>query len=183
MQSVKPDSIQFQTVPNLGTDRDPAAGSIVRLEDEDTLHRFFAQLSDEPEKDDAPAEQAPEPVDPADVPVAVFNGSGIAGLAAEATAGLEEQGYPVTSTGNADTSDYTRTEIRHAPGDEALAATLAAAVPGAAVRAVDDVEAGTVQLVLGSDFTAVGQPLEAPAAESPVETEQPRTAADTSCIN
>jgi len=41
-----------------------------------------------------------------------------------------------------------------------------------------------VQLIIGSDFTAIGQPLtpdvSAPAA---TPTAKPRTAADTSCIN
>ncbi|WP_040337370.1 LCP family protein [Candidatus Blastococcus massiliensis] len=182
MQSVTADSVRFQTVPNLGPDRE-GSKSIVRLEDEDVLHRFFAELSAEPEQEDAPPAAAPEDVDPADVPVAVFNGSGIAGLAAEAAAGLEEQGYPVTGTGNADSSDYTRTEVRHAAGDEGLAATLAATIPGATISEVDDVEAGTVQLVLGSDFSGIGEPLEAPPAQAPTATETPRTAADTTCIN
>jgi LCP family protein required for cell wall assembly len=182
MQSVTADSIRFQTVPNLGPDRE-GSKSIVRLEDEETLHRFFAELSAGPEDEDAPAPEAPETVAPDEVPVAVFNGSGISGLAAQAATGLEEAGYPVTSTGNADSSDYTRTEIRHAAGDEGLAATLAATIPGAAITVVDDVESGTVQLVLGSDFTGVGEPVEAPPAEAPAETETPRTAADTSCIN
>jgi len=53
MQSVTAGSIEFQTIPHLGTDRDEQDRSIIRLEDEDTLHQFFAQLSAEPE---APAE-------------------------------------------------------------------------------------------------------------------------------
>ncbi|WP_249933284.1 LCP family protein [Blastococcus sp. CCUG 61487] len=183
MQSVTADDIQFQTVPNLGPDREEGR-SIVRLADEDVLHDFFADLSDDTGGDTAPAPEAPATVDPGEVEVAVFNGSGVPGLAAEAAAGLEDQGFPVSSTGNADSADYTRTEIRHAPGDEALAATLAAAVPGATTSQDDDVATGTVQLVLGSDFTAVGQAVEAPAADAPAgDAEAPRTAADTSCIN
>ncbi|MCF6743966.1 LytR family transcriptional regulator [Blastococcus sp. KM273128] len=182
MQSVTTGSIEFQTVPNLGIDREGAA-SIVRLEDEATLERFFAELSSEPEE--APAEDAapPEAADPADVPVAVFNGSGTGGLAADAQAELEDGGFPVVSTGNADSSGYEQTEIRHAAGDEALAAALAAVVPGAVVRVVDDAEPGTVQLVLGADFNGVGEAVTAQPPSAPAEGEDARTAADTGCIN
>jgi hypothetical protein len=80
--------------------------------------------------------------------------------------------------------DYTTTEIRYAAGDEALATTLAGAVPGATTKQVDDATSGTVQLVLGSDFNGVGQAVTAPAAPATTtEGEDQRTAADTSCIN
>ena len=44
----------------------------------------------------------------------------------------------IGSTGNADSIDYTVTEIRHAAGDEALAKTLAGSVPGAKVKVGED---------------------------------------------
>jgi hypothetical protein len=119
------------------------------------------------------------------VSVAVYNGSGTSGLAGEAAAQLEGAGYTVTETGNADSMDYETTEIRYAAGDEALATTLAGAVPGAATEQVDDATSGTVQLVLGSDFNGVGQAVTAPPAApaATTEGEDQRTAADTSCIN
>jgi hypothetical protein len=184
MQSVTAGSIEFQTIPNVGTDRDEQDRSIIRLEDEDTLHRFFAELSAEPE---APAEAAPatpETVAPSAVTVDVLNGSGTSGLAAKAAASLQTAGFALGTTGNADSSDHDTTLVRHAAGDEALAATLAAAVPGAVVEESEDATSGTVQLVLGSDFNAVGQAVDpaAPAAEVEGEGEDARTAADTSCI-
>ncbi|HEX2075357.1 MAG TPA: LytR C-terminal domain-containing protein, partial [Geodermatophilus sp.] len=87
------------------------------------------------------------------------------------------------STGNADSSDYTTTEVRYAAGDEALAATVAAAVPGAVSVESADAAAGTVQLVLGSDFNGIGQAVDAPEPTTPVEGEDARTADDTTCIN
>jgi hypothetical protein len=91
----------------------------------------------------------------------------------------------VSTTGNADSMDYTATEIRYASGDEGLAATLATAVPGAVSKQLDDATSGTLQLVLGSDFNGVGQAVTAApaAAASTTEGEDPRTAADTGCIN
>jgi LCP family protein required for cell wall assembly len=186
VQGVTPDSIEFRTIPIVDANAtDDDGRSIVELADRATLRAFFATLSAEPEApaDEAPA--APETVAPSEVPVEVYNGSGIGGLAAEATAALEAAGFPVTVTGNADSSDYDRTVVRHAAGDEALAATLAAQVPGAAVEESGDATAGTVQLVLGADFTGIGQapapPADAGGDGAPAE--EPRTAADTGCIN
>jgi LCP family protein required for cell wall assembly len=191
MQSVSAGSIEFQTVPYVGDDEDDAGRYILRLEDVDVLHQFFAELNAapvDPVDPAAPTAEAPKPVAPADVPVEVYNGSGTGGLAASAAAELTTAGFPVTGTANADSMNYTTTEIRYAAGDEALAAALAAAIPGATVVAKDDVTSGTVQLVLGSDFNGVGQAVTppAPAAAAPAATtvgEDQRTAADTTCIN
>jgi LCP family protein required for cell wall assembly len=183
MQSVDLGNIGFQTVPYVGDDADDAGRYILRLEDEDTLHSFFADLSAPPEDVAAPAPEAPQTVAPSAVPVAVYNGSGTSGLAASAAAGLETGGFPVTATGNADSMDYEHTEIRHAAGDEGLAATLAAAIPGAVVVLNEQVAAGSVELVLGSDFNGVGHAVDVVAPVAPVAGEDARTAADTTCIN
>jgi len=181
MQSVTAGSIDFQTVPNVGTD-DEDGKSIVRLVDTGSLRSFFAALSDEPTDSAATASGAAEALTPGDVTVEVYNGSGTSGLAGAAATQLTDAGYTVAGTANADSMDYTITEIRFAAGDDALAATLAGSIPGAVVTQVGDATSGTVQLVLGSDFNAVGQPVTAPATAE-TGTETPRTAADTSCIN
>jgi LCP family protein required for cell wall assembly len=183
MQSVTPGSIEFQTVPYIGTDTDDAGRSIIQLEDEDALHSFFAELSAEPAEEAAPTTEAPATVAPADVTVQVFNGSGISGLAGSAATSLGGAGFVVAGTGNADSQDYTATEIRYVAGDEALANALVAQVPGATLKAVDDAVSGTVQLVLGSDFNGVGQAVTAAPVAPVTEGEDQRTAADTGCIN
>ena len=117
--------------------------------------------------------------------VRVLNGSGTSGLAATAAAALTRAGFTVTGTGNADTMTHRTTEIRYAAGGDALAATLAAALPGATSVQTSGVTPGTVQLVLGSDFHGVGQAVTSAPASSAAATPTatPRTAADTSCIN
>jgi len=199
MQSVTPGSIDFQTVPNLGTDREGEM-SIVRLEDAASLLAFFADLSAEPSPPppatapSSAAPAAPSTVAPSAVNVAVLNGSGTAGLAANTKTALEAAGYVVSSSGNADSSDYAVTEIRYAAGDEALANTLVAAIPGAKTTKADGVAGGTVELVLGSDFNGVGQAVTSAATQAPAPSSsaaQPssgkdngaRSAADTDCIN
>jgi hypothetical protein len=185
MQSVTAGDIDFQTIPLLADERDPEHGYIARLPDQATMHAFFRDLTADPAPEAAPPPSAaPETVAPSEVTVDVFNGSGIGGLAAEASADLGAQGFGIGTTGNADSSDYTVTEIRHAPGEEAQAKAVADLVPGSTVREVADVPAGTVHLVLGSDFNGIGQQVtEAPTSSASPSAAKPRTAADTGCIN
>ncbi|MGY2004899.1 LCP family protein [Blastococcus sp. SYSU DS1024] len=182
MQSVAAGSIEFQTVPNVGTGEEEGK-SIVRLEDEDALQAFFADLSAEPEPEAPATSEAPATVAPSRVTVDVFNGSGTPGLAAKAASSLTAAGFAVGSTGNASSMDHDRTEVRYAAGDEALANTVAAAIPGAVIEEGDDAAGGTVQLLLGSDFNGVGQAVTPPPPVQQVEGTDARTAADTTCIN
>ena len=188
MQSVTAGSIEFQTIPIVTPDgRDEQGRSIVQLEDEETLHAFFADLSAEPEKPGTtptPTTEAPRTAAPSEVTVEVFNGSGTPGLAGTAADALTEAGYVIGSTGNADSMDYTRTEIRYAAASKALATTLATAVPGAKLTADEDVPAGTTHLVIGSDFNGIGQAVtKQPAPQTTTASAPARTAADSSCIN
>ena len=187
MQSVDPGSIEFQTVPNVGTDRDENDRSIVRLEDEESLRAFFADLSAEPEKPDTtstPTSEAPPTAAPSEVTVEVLNGSGTPGLAGTAGEALTAAGYVVASTGNADSMEHTRTQIRYAAASKVLATTLAKEIPGVKLTADENVPAGTTRLVIGSDFNGIGQAVtEQPAPETPAEKAPARTAADSSCIN
>ncbi len=183
MQSITAGNIDFQTIPYVGDAEDAQGRYILQLQDEDTLHAFFADLSAEPDAPAPSTAEAPDTVAPSDVAVDVYNGSGTSGLAASAAEQLTAAGFAVGSTGNADSDAYTLTEIRYAEGDAALANTLAAVIPGASTAQSDDAAPGTVQLVLGSDFEGVGQPVTAPASTTAASGEDPRTAADTSCIN
>ncbi|MCO7218750.1 LCP family protein [Klenkia sp. PcliD-1-E] len=186
MQGVQPGNITFQTIPGL-TDASVDGVSVLKLPPAQVLTDFFADLTADPEPaaDAAPA-QAPATVAPAQVTVSVLNGSGVSGAAAGAAGELTSAGFVASSGGNA--AATATTTITHRTGDEAAAATLAAQVPGAAVAVDDSLTAGTVELVLGTDFTGVGQPVTAaaPTTEPVVPgsyVNPERTAADTSCIN
>jgi LCP family protein required for cell wall assembly len=180
MQSVKPDDITFQTIPGLADAREDA-GAVLEPTDPDAMKAFFASLSGTPSSD--PAAPSIEAADPGDVTVSVLNGSGVSGAAATAADALTAAGFDASSGGNADAATDVTT-ISSASGDEALAAAVAERVPGAAVTVDDSLAAGTVLLVLGSDFTGVGAAVSAPAADTPAGTyaTSERTAEDTSCI-
>jgi LCP family protein required for cell wall assembly len=197
MQSVTAGAVNFRTMPITGDAKDPQGRDILQLPGTSTLHQFFAHLSDDVPASTtpttAPSSAAPSvaAVDPSAVKVQVLNGSGTPGLAAKAAASLTSAGYTVVGTGNADTSSYTQTQVHYGSGASAAAATLAAAVPGAATSASSTAAAGTVQLVLGTDWSGLGGSsasgssgsTSGSAAAPAADTDPPRTAADTTCIN
>jgi LCP family protein required for cell wall assembly len=198
MQSVTAGSINFQTMPIVGDAKDDQGRDVLRLPDLATLHQFFAHLtadaapvpspSSGQNSSPAAAPPAAEKVSPTKVKVAVLNGSPTPGQAAKAATALQAAGFTVTGTGNAPAQNHSRTEVGYAAGDEKLAAAVAERIPGATAVAAAGVPAGTVQLVLGTDFTGVGAAPAGTAASSvpaaaPTADPAPRTAADTTCVN
>jgi LCP family protein required for cell wall assembly len=190
MQNVRPDAITFQTIPGL-TSVDVDGSSVLKLPPAQVLTDFFSDLTADPEpaaaEPVATTAAAPATVARSAVSVSVLNGSGVSGAAAGAATELTSAGFRASSGGNAAASAVTT--IAHRTGDEAVAATLAAQVPGAALVVDDTLGRGAVTLTLGTDFSGVGTAVAAP----PAPTEAPavpgayvnpeRTAADTSCIN
>jgi LCP family protein required for cell wall assembly len=177
MQGVQPGNITFQTVPGLTPARIDGADVLEPPGDAD-VKAFFSSLTPEPSSA-APTGNAPD-VDPGEVTVSVFNGSGVSGAAATAATALTSAGFQADSGGNADATDTTT--VRHAAGDDAAAALVAAQVPGAAVAVDDSLPTGTVELVIGSDYNGIGQAVtgEDPATDGGPD---PRTAEDAGCIN
>jgi LCP family protein required for cell wall assembly len=92
-------------------------------------------------------------VQPAEISVRVLNGSGIAGRAAEVAAALEAQGFTVVEIGDADSSAYTTSEIRHDAASADAARTVLAALPGATTVADDATT--TITIILGTTYAAV----------------------------
>lgn len=187
VQAITAGSITFQTMPNEGIGTGDDGASIIVPADRDTLFQFFANLTADGSGGNG-GEQAPEPVEPAapaDTEVFVYNGSGEAGIASTTGDELTAAGFVLDGTGNADTSDYTVTEIRFAEGQEAQAAAVAAAIPGVVPRLDPTVTDPVVQLVIGTDFNGIGQQVDPASAPDPAADPEapPRTAADTSCIN
>jgi len=183
MQSVKPGDITFQTIPGLKSAREDA-GDVLEPTDPAALKAFFATLSaTSAAADTTAAAPSVAAADPGEVTVSVSNGSGVKGAAATAASALAAAGFHASSGGNAATATDVTT-ISYATGDDAAAAAVAAQVPGAAVTVDDSLTAGTVQLVLGSDFNGIGQAVTAPSAEPEAGTyaASERTAEDTSCI-
>lgn len=115
----------------------------------------------------------PGELTPGQVEVTVLNGIREPGLAGDVSAALEEIGF-TTGTPADTTEPEASTAIYHAAGDEASAVLLARHVSGPALFGVDeDLDAGEVVLVAGTDFTTVHE------QPSPTMPAMPTTTIDT----
>ncbi|HEV7655717.1 MAG TPA: LCP family protein, partial [Mycobacteriales bacterium] len=171
-------NVTFTTIPTDGNGT--RGGQDVIVVDPAQVSSFFTSVINPPKP-----KAAAKPAARSATTVAVFNGSGRSGLAATATSALVKAGFKASTSGNADTQNYTRTEIRYGADGEAQARAVLAVIPSAKLVQRNDVATG-VQLVLGSDFTTLGgsAATKAPAAAaSPTAAGDSRTAADAGCIN
>ena len=93
---------------------------------------------------------------PANVKVQVLNGSGISRAASEAAAGLTSRGFDVTGTGDAPNFAYTNSVIEYSSAaDMAAVNTLKKELTNVTSRQVASLTPGTVDLILGSEFTGL----------------------------
>lgn len=119
-----------------------------------------------------PARPAPS-VSPAQVRVDVLNGSGSTGLAGTTATGLTSRGFNVVGQGDAANFNYASTVIEYASPSQLPAVNMLKRQLGTAqLQQVPDVRPGTVNLILGSDFSG----LAGAAAPSPGSSPTPGTA-------
>jgi LCP family protein required for cell wall assembly len=110
-----------------------------------------------PPKNTGSGKATPPPtVSPSKVQLEVLNGSGTLGLAGTAASELTSRGFVVTGTGNAPNFSYTQSVIEYASASQLPEVnTLKEQLPGAQVKQVSTVQPGTLDLILGSTFTAL----------------------------
>jgi LCP family protein required for cell wall assembly len=92
---------------------------------------------------------------PSDVKVEVLNGDGQQGAAVTAASALTARGFDVTGTGDAAAFDHTSSVIEYASAaDLAAVNTLKQVLSGVTVVRDASVAPGTIELIVGSDYTA-----------------------------
>ncbi|HVV29293.1 MAG TPA: LCP family protein [Mycobacteriales bacterium] len=146
--------------------------------DPDAVKAYFANIEagrDPNYVPPQPAETA-SPLPVSQVSVEVLNGSGVNGAAAATRTALEGYGFQVASIGDA---AHGTTTIRYADADAGAARTLAKAVPGAALVQDSSLTGGTVQLIIGTDFTSVQDPSTATSTPSAPSTPSSGGSSDT----
>jgi len=116
-------------------------------------------------------------VRPVDVRVKVLNGSGVQGAAGDASQSLTQLGFPSGGIGNDTRGTVAKSEIRYQPGQEAKAALVAQAVPGATLVADSSLAGTDVVLVVGKSFPGVAKSL-TPATTAPPAGSAPAAPAD-----
>jgi hypothetical protein len=93
---------------------------------------------------------------PGKVNVEVLNGSGVTRVASQAAAGLTSRGFNVTGTGDAPNFAYTKSVIEYSTAADMPAVnTLMKQLTNATSLQVSSLTPGTVDLILGSDFTGL----------------------------
>jgi LCP family protein required for cell wall assembly len=163
-------NVQFVTAPNVP---DPVQQTQVVLQRPQATRLFYAIAHDTtlPKPARKPAKKggktggkAPQVLDvqPSKVKVTVLNGSGHQGLAGLAATALTNRGFHVLGTGDATSASgandfsYTSSVIEYAtPSALAAADTLEKQFTSVTVRQNPSLAPGTVNLILGSNFTAL----------------------------
>lgn len=148
MRHLDPKHVNLLTAPVKGDAR--IQGNDVLLLDDAKLTALFDSLKGKT--------QAPTPapvrvkVAPGAISVSVYNGAGQPGLAGRGVADLAKVGFRARLGGNAG-SAATTTVIRYGAGAAEKANTLVTAIPGATAQTDSTAPAGSVSVILGSDYS------------------------------
>ena len=176
LRSLNSKNVQFITAPNMPWQSDknrvqfaqPQAGQVFSAIAHDVK---VPKVSVNPR----PSAIAPQVLttNPASFKVQILNGSGIAGLATQAAAGLTSRGFVVTGTGNAASFAYTNSVIEY-PSTAEMAAvnTLKRELTHVTDLLDPSLAPGTVDLILGSDYAGL-VPQGPGASPSPIVSASP----------
>ncbi len=158
-------NIQFVQVPTVAYPGDPAAE--VEFADPGAADLFSAIAHDKtlPPTKKKTTTPVVASADPSDVNVQVLNGSGHDGIAATTGAALASRGFHVLGTGDASAFNYTSSVIEYASAaDKPEVQTLRKQLDNVTIKKDPSLEAGTVELILGSDYSGT---LATPGGSSP----------------
>jgi LCP family protein required for cell wall assembly len=113
---------------------------------------------------------------PSDVKVDVLNGSGVSGIAAQTATALSDRGFDVTGTGDAGNFGYTTSVIEYATAaDLAAVNTLKAELTDVTVEQDTSLSPGTIELVVGTDYSGLTPRATPTATASPTPTSSAST--------
>lgn len=161
MEGIKSSAVQFITAPNVpypADDNDvvfeqPQANELFNAIQHDTTLPS-AKKSKKPGKKSSSAPTLD--ASPAKVNVEVLNGSGVSGIAAQVGGDLSGRGFNVVGTGDAPPFDFTSSQIEYAASSDIPEVnTLKAQIPNVEVRQDSALTPGTIELIVGSSFTAL----------------------------
>jgi LCP family protein required for cell wall assembly len=178
LRGITSSSVQFVTAPNI---LDPANTNDVVFEEPQAQELFNAIAHDtvlpkaaKPAKGRKAKKTAPPTVDtttPSQVQVDVENGSGVTGVAGQVGSDLTSRGFDVVGTGDANNFNYTSSMIEYAAASDMPAVnTLKAQLSSVEVMQNSTLTPGTIELIVGSSFTALNAPSPSP---SPSASAQP----------
>jgi LytR cell envelope-related transcriptional attenuator len=172
LRNVSSKNVQFITAPNQAWPQDPTARVQFAQPQADEVFSAIAHDVTVPKVKVAPSATtssgAPQVLttSPSNVKVKILNGSGEPGIASQAATGLTSRGFDVTGTGNAASFAYTNSVIEYASTtDLAAVNTLKQQLTNVTDLQDSTLTPGTVDLILGSDFTGLA-PQDSPVTAS-----------------
>ncbi len=163
LRGVTASSVQFVTAPYVAYPPDPNAELEFEQPQADELFNAIAHDTTLPKalKKRAKKPTPPPALDatPSQVRVQVENGSGVNGIAGQAGSALTSRGFDVVGTGDASNFNYTSSVIEYAvPSDVPAVNTLKTLLSNVQVQQDSSLTPGTVELILGSTFSAFNPP-------------------------
>ncbi|WP_443728987.1 LCP family protein [Streptomyces barringtoniae] len=161
MRNFSPSSSEFTTVPIVQMNYAvKGLGSTVKW-DQAKADQLFSSLRDDkpltvdqPQRGHGPAPSAPVEVDPRQIRVQVENGTGTVGLGKRVDAGLAATGFATTRLPVTAAAHVPHSVISYDPRWDRSARALAAALPGAQLRAVPG-QGPLLRVTAGADFKNV----------------------------
>ena len=159
-RSLSSQNVQFITVPNQPWTQNPNRVQFLQPQ----ASQVFAAIARDQTVPKVSSTPAPSSsggaqvltTSPANVKVEVLNGSGVTHIASQAAAGLTSRGFDVTGTGDAPNFAYTNSVIEYSSAaDMAAVNTLKKELTNVTSLQVASLTPGTVDLILGSDFTGL----------------------------
>ncbi|MCG5218346.1 LCP family protein [Streptosporangium sp. KLBMP 9127] len=184
LKDVSTDDVSFATVPLSDPDYTSPTGESAVLWDKEGARDLFRRIAADEEltpKPSATPKATPKATAPAltvppeRIAVQVLNGTGITGRGAATKADLIKAGFRVPGTpGNTARTDYKETVVRYGAGREDSARTVAAALPGADLRQVDDL-GDRIEVIVGKKYPGAKKVTVKEAAPKPDPTATPTT--------
>jgi LCP family protein required for cell wall assembly len=172
LRGVTSKDVQFITAPNLLWPQNnndvvfeqPEAAELFSAIQHDTVMPATKKPGRSSKKTTAPTLDS---VSPSKVNVEVLNGSGIEGEAGQAGDDLSSKGFNVVGTGDAANYSYTDNVIEYAASSDVPAVnTLKAELSDVQVEQNSSLTPGTIELIVGSDFSGLNsspQPSSSPS--------------------
>jgi LCP family protein required for cell wall assembly len=148
LRNLTPERLDTRTVPSVPRQIGDAAVVVAKEEEAEQLFQAFREGTVFPEEIGT---QPPAEITAADVPpLVVLNGVGIAGLASEVAEAVEERGFEVAETGNADNFDFVTTQVIYPVAMLEEAELVSEALGGTSLVPGD--EGTPITIVIGTDY-------------------------------
>jgi LCP family protein required for cell wall assembly len=159
LQGLSSSDVQFITAPNIPYPPDENNVEFEQPQADELFSAIQHDMTLTKVTKNKPAKKSATPTldaAPSHVNVQVLNGSGIDGMAAQVGSDLTNEGFNVVGTGDAGNFNYTSNVIEYAASSDMPAVnTLKSVVPNVQVEQESSLTPGTVELIVGSDFSAL----------------------------